>query len=269
MTTNFSLTTRAAAAVMFVVLAAGCAKSTDSSATASTAAPGRTDGSSSAVGSTSTDSSVSADNSIPPDNSESGADSTPALEGTGAESPQPAQKQSPTIPIASLPIGGSQDVDGAHQCGHVSLLRNDLPPGISISVDSIDFKPKGIFDLDGAPCGSAPPCATWAWTTETTDAACTVAVTQLIDSAGSVSLVLTGTVHCPDQSSCDQVRSAFEGSGTQFQFTALTGVVPTNSSSPPAGTDGSSAAGSDSSSSPAVSSSGEPSTSSEASTAGS
>jgi hypothetical protein len=264
MTTNFSLAARAAAAVILMVLAAGCAKSADSSATSSTPGSSTTDGATSADGSTSTDG-TSTDSNTGASPSE--ADSTPAQEGTGAESPQPTKKQSPTIKVASLPIGGSADVDGVHQCGRVSLLLQELPPGISISVTSAEPDPLGIFTLGGDRCGSEPPCATWTWTTQTTDGACTVAATQVIDSADSVTLKLAGTVTCPDQSTCDQVQSKLGGS--QFQFTALPGVVPSSPSSPSGDTtDGSSDAGG-SSSSPAVSGSAEPSTSTEASPTGS
>jgi hypothetical protein len=248
MTTDFSLTARAAAAVILVVLAAGCAKSADSSAASSTPGSGTADGAHSADGATSTDSTSAASDASP-----SEADTTPAQEGTGAESPQPVKKESPTISVASLPIGGSADAGGAHQCGRVSLLLQQLPPGISISVSSIGLDPTGVFALGDDPCGSEPPCARWTWTTGTTDRACTVAATQVIDSADSVTLELTGTVTCPDQSTCDQVRNTLGGS--QFQFTAIPGVVSGSSS--------------DSSSSPAVSASVEPSTSTEASTAGS
>ncbi|MDQ1745177.1 MAG: hypothetical protein QOE23_3516, partial [Pseudonocardiales bacterium] len=187
----------------------------------------------------------------------------------GAESPQPA-RQAPTISVASLPVGGDTDQDGARQCGHVSLIvHNELPKGISVSIDSIGLSRKDIFTLGGDLCApDSPPCTTaWMWTTDTANRQCTVAVTQVTDSAEPVALVLTGTVHCPDQSACDDVQHSFDanGSNTRIQFTPSLGVVSGGSASASAG----SPAASPSDTGPSPAASPESSTTAEASTSGS
>ena len=230
MTTQLTLAARVTTAAVLIMLAAGCADSADPPAGSST------EGSSSANVSGSTDGST--DGAGAPS---SEAASTPAQEGTGAESPQPATETGPVLKVASLPVGGSPEVDGARQCVHVNLLNTVLPPGVTISVDEITLNPPDIFSLSGDPCGSEPPCTTsWTWTAETASKQCTVAVTQLSGSTGSAGLVMASTVSCADQGACDQVQSGFGGSGTQLYFTA-TPVTPTDpvSSSPASDSGGS------------------------------
>jgi hypothetical protein len=261
MTTRLPLATRAAVAVVLVVLAAGCAQSTPSSGGPSTTESSATAGSSPLSGSSSTDAAAT------PGNSPTQADSTPAQEGTGAESPQPAKKGAPTISVASLPIGGSTDGDGgAHQCADVNLSPpTPLPPGITASIDAIDLSPQGIFNLSGGQCGSTQRCTTsWTWKTDT-PGGCTVAVTQVADSSDRVTLIVASTVTCPDQSTCDRIQSEFKGNGSQIGFTALTGVVSGGSTSG----SGSSAGASPSDSGSSPSGSPETSAATEATTAGS
>jgi hypothetical protein len=221
MTTRLPFVARTAAAVVLVALGAGCAKSTPSSGGSST---------------TGTDTGASIGNSATPDDSAAPADSTPAQEGTGVESPQPSQNGGPTISVASLPVGGNTDEDGARQCGHVSLIvHNELPKGISISIDSIGLSPEGIFTLGGDLCSpDSTPCTTnWTWTRDTANKQCTVAVTQVADSEEPVALVLGGTVHCSDQSACDDVQRSFDGNGanTHIEFRPSLGVVSSGSTS--------------------------------------
>lgn len=261
MTTRSTTAVRAAATIVLLVLGVGCAKSDDaaggSSGTAlssannatatvdSSAADGSTATSSStATGSSiTTSSSIATSSSVPaggssaPGGSASEADSTPAQEGSGAEAPQAPKKGGPSISVASLPVGGNVDVEGARQCGHVNLITHDqLPPGISISIDSIGLSSDDIFALHGDLCGSARPCTTsWTWTTDTAGSACTVAVTQVRqvpNSTYSAELVLGGTVTCPNQDACNQVQSGFDGngSGTHIVFEASTEVAATDPS---------------------------------------
>lgn len=231
MTTNFSFRVHGAAALILLALSAGCASSSGSS-TAGSSAP---EGSSATDGSTSTGT-TSSETSAASHASPSEADTTPAQEGSGAESPQSAQKGGPTISVASLPVGGNTDQKGAAQCGHVNLIaHNELPRGISISIDSIGLSTEGVFTLGGDLCApDSTPCTTaWTWTTDTASRQCTVAVTQVADSDKPVALVLVGTVHCPDQQACDDVQRSFDGNGsnTQIQFTPSLGVVSGGSSS--------------------------------------
>lgn len=223
-----SVTIRSAVAVAVVVLVAGCTGSSPTRAGPSTADATATEGA------TATDNSVSAGNSASSGVLATEAASTPAVEGTGAESPQQPNNGGPTISVASLPVGGDTDTDGARQCAHVRLITHDqLPARVSISIDSIRLSREGIFSIGGDLCGSdRSPCAGYSWTTDTAGGECTVDVTQIKDSTETVTLVLAGTVHCPDQPACDQVQSGFDGngSGTQIDFTASTGVVSASSS---------------------------------------
>jgi hypothetical protein len=268
MTIRLPLATRAATAIVLVMLTAGCGDSTPSSAGSVTTGAGSAEVAGSPGGVSQTDSAgpagsgsagpgstdsgsagaASTEGSQQPGGAPSAADSSPPQEGAGPESPRPQTKSGPTVPIASLPIGGSPDVEGARQCGQVNLLGVDqLPPGISISVDSIALNPPGIFDFGGDLCGSAPPCTTsWTWTTETASKTCAVAVTQVADASKSVTLELSSTVSCPDQNTCELARRVLRaGGGSQLLSTAVPGVV--GSSSPAAGESGSSDPGSTSS----------------------
>ncbi|MDQ1739587.1 MAG: hypothetical protein QOE53_1239 [Pseudonocardiales bacterium] len=277
MTIRLPLATQAAAAIVLVMLAAGCGNSTPSSAGSDTGS-GSTEVAGSLEGSTPTGTAGSTNTAASTGNSPTTTggspaqtDSTPAQEGTGAESPQPEQKGGPTISVASLPVGGNRDEDGARQCGHVGLIvHNGLPAGISISIDSIGLSREGIFTLGGDLCApdSAPCTTTWTWTTDTANKQCAVAVTQVADSEEPVALVLVGTVHCPDQRACDDVQRSFDGNGsdTQIKFEPSLGVV--SGGSTPASS-GSSAGASPSDSGSSPSGSAETSAATEASTSGS
>jgi hypothetical protein len=275
--TRSSLAIHAAAAAVLVVLAAGCAKPTPSSAGSSSAGSSTTGAGSNSTGTAgSTGTAASTDQSTTAGSSPSPADSTPAQEGTGAESPQPEQKGGPTISVASLPVGGDADDDGVRQCGHVSLIvHNELPKGISISIDSIGLSREGIFTLGGDLCApdSAPCTTAWTWTTDTATKQCTVAVTQVAESEEPVALVLVGTVHCPDQSACDDVQRSFDGNGsnTHIEFTPSLGVVPSGSTAGPSSSSAATSPSDSSSSSSSSSPAGSPETTAatEASTSGS
>lgn len=243
MTTRRSLVTRVAGAIALLVLAAGCAKSSPSSAGSSNTGANAANAAGSPGGSAMSGTATPTSNSSAPGGgSPSQADSTPAQEGTGAESPQPAQQGSPTISLASLPVGGETDRDGARQCAHVGL-HTPLPKGTSISITAIGLSRGGIFTLGGDLCApDSTPCTTaWTWTTDTVDSECAVAVTQVSESEEPVTLVVHATAQCPDQSACDDVQRSLGANGSKLTFTPLPGVVPgSSSSSPAAATPGSS-----------------------------
>lgn len=228
---RLTLAARTAVALALFVLATGCASSTpDTAGTATvgaTASQSATATDNSAPAGDSTSDSTTAGNSVSPTGVASETASIPAVEGTGAESPQQPANGGPTISVASLPVGGDVNTDGARQCAHVNLITNDqLPKWVSVSIDSISLSPEGIFRLGGDLCEPAgPACAGYSWTAGTTGRECAVDVTQIKDSTDTVTLVLAGTVHCPDQRTCDQVQNAFNTSGARIDFTASAGVV--------------------------------------------
>ncbi|HEU5271896.1 MAG TPA: hypothetical protein VFU36_18385 [Jatrophihabitans sp.] len=161
-------------------------------------------------------------------------DSSPAAEGSGPESPQPAQGGGPSITVASLPVGGdgghdSNDPNPAQQCGSVNWLLGPLPADVVVELGDISFDPSGIFSLGGSGCPSdQPTCQSGThWTTD--NSGCGVPVIQGDPNADStVSIVVAGTVHCASQAECDQLAEQLKsGSGTQATITA----VPFGSSS--------------------------------------
>jgi hypothetical protein len=190
------VTTLAAVVAVLVLLGAGCTgKSSDSANSTNTASSS---------------------------DSASLADSTPATEGSGPESPQPSKNGGPSLSVASLPIGGGVSEVGDLQCADVHMVgAGELPAQVVISLDEITLKPGGLFDLASGNCGAnEPACSTsWTWTPDTLNNGCIVAAKQVVD-ANTVpadtfaSLILVATIHCPDDSSCNQLRPLFtDGAG--------------------------------------------------------
>jgi hypothetical protein len=195
------------------------------------------------------------------DSSSAATDSEPATESTGPEPPESSRNGGPAITVASLPIGGSPDVDGAQQCGDVNWLgQKPLPPGVAVSVEQIGLDREGIFQFGGEACRNSgrPTCSTsWMWTSTQTSG-CSVPVVQIVDpeSPQEVTLILSGTVRCADISACKQALSGQEGSSVVFE--ADPGVVTNGSSSSESSSDssGSSESSSESSSGSSESSAG-------------
>lgn len=159
-------------------------------------------------------------------------DSSPAAEGSGPESPQPAQGGGPSITVASLPVGGigTQDPNNPdQQCGSVNWVLGPLPTDVVVELGDISFDPSGIFSLGGSGCPSDQPICGSAtrWTTDSSG--CVVPVVQVDPNSGStVSIVVAGTVHCASQAECDQVGEQLKNaSGSRATVTA----VPHGSSS--------------------------------------
>jgi hypothetical protein len=125
--------------------------------------------------------------------------STPAVEGTGAERPAPAGDAPPAIKIASLPIGGGADDDTAtHQCVSVSWLGSRIPEGVSIVVTAVRIEPAGVFAQSGSGCGRPPCRASFAFLAQ--GDTCTVPVTAEGRPGSTARLHVDGTVRCPQGS---------------------------------------------------------------------
>lgn len=140
------------------------------------------------------------------------AASTPSIEGTGPEKPQPSQSGQPSVNLARLPVGGgfTGDENGNARCVGVSWLAG-FPKGVRrISVSGMTFAPQGVFKAGGNGCGSQQSGCT-AFTADHPD--CQLSVVQVKDADITVTLTLRGTVSCTDQRSCaDFVKSAAPGS---------------------------------------------------------
>jgi hypothetical protein len=190
--------------------------------------------------------------------SQTATDTTPATEGTGPESPQQSKDAGPVAHLPSLPIGGDDpDQSGDQQCATVNWLGDKpIPPGVTITIDTIGFDLDGFFRLGGSLCdaGAAPCTTSWRFTADTEDDSCAVAVTQIkdVDNETQVQLVLAGTIYCTTQIACDDY-AAKSGGGSQIAFTAEPDVIEGSSSS---GSSSSSSSSSDESSSSSDSSSG-------------
>ena len=166
--------------------------------------------------------------------------SAPPTESTSTEASQ-RRAGGIAITVASLPIGGNTDGQGAQQCADVGLTNvpDPLPPDVSISVTGVRLEPDGIFAVGGdrAACGQTastdePTCPqTWTWTAGRMGR-CVVVVTQIVDSDRGVTLKLRGNVRCSKQSSCNAIKDA----GTsQIEFQAEVGVVSHSPSVPDGG----------------------------------
>lgn len=173
----------------------------------------------------------------------SGSDSTvpitgdPATEGATTEAAQPGGGGGTAISIPSLPIGGNAEGDGAEQCAEVNWLGpKPIPPDVTISLTGLGLDPEGIFQFGGNACaGDKPECTTaWRWQSNTADIECLVPATQIVDveSQKSVTLVLAGSVHCTEQSSCAEFAQL---GGSQIQYTAQPGAVSTSPDGPASG----------------------------------
>ncbi|QRP43302.1 hypothetical protein [Amycolatopsis sp. FDAARGOS 1241] len=131
-------------------------------------------------------------------------DSNPATEGMGTEAPRSSER-SGSIQLAGLPIGGGNDERGKDDCVGVSLLSSDVPEGAAVVVGQVDAGPGNVVTTAGGSCDSAPPCASYTFTSQAN--ACSVAITwQKPGDDGW--LAMRGTVACTgDQSACDLFRS--------------------------------------------------------------
>ncbi|MFI5610913.1 hypothetical protein [Amycolatopsis sp. NPDC051903] len=131
-------------------------------------------------------------------------DSSPSTEGTGTEQPLPPGKGG-SVQLAGLPIGGGNDGQGKDDCVGVSLLDSAVPEGAAIVVGQVDAGPGDVVTTAGGSCDSAPPCASYTFTSQAN--ACSVAITWRKPGDDGW-LAMRGTVTCGgDQSACDLFRS--------------------------------------------------------------
>ena len=157
--------------------------------------------------------------------------SSPAVEGSGPESPPPRKDGGPSITVASLPVGGNADQDPENplqQCASVNWLLGSLPSGVVVRLGDVSFDPSGIFQQGGSGCGSNQPVC-HAGTTWTKDgSSCSLPVTQLDESsAADVTLLVPGKISCPSQVVCDQLNGQLTGqTGLQIVLTAIPNGTP-------------------------------------------
>lgn len=135
---------------------------------------------------------------------ESDVTSEPPTEPTGPETPQKSAAK-PSVTFANLPIGGSGPVSDG--CASAPWISGEIPPGVSVTVDSIEFDPGDIFEEGGGGCGSKPQCRGWTWKSGDGEKPCYVSVRQVDPSAvHSVSMRLNGTVTCDEPATCQEFK---------------------------------------------------------------
>jgi|SRR6266545_2166381 len=121
----------------------------------------------------------------------------PTVEPTGQpETPQQPGQGGPSIPVPTLPIGGTPDGSDIDQCVVANWLGDsDVPKNVSIIVNTVQIKPPGVFDKIGSGCDSTPACEGFAFTSTRTN--CSVKVRAKATHGQSARLTITGQLRCP------------------------------------------------------------------------
>src|SRR4051794_4961193 len=142
---------------------------------------------------------------------------TASAEPTATESAEQDGSKAVAVELPGLPIGGS-DVEfdaPSTQCADVSWTGGEIPPGVQVSISSLQVSAE--FSLDDQPCGDGPPClAGFVFTSD--GGGCTVGVTWsgATPSDGQGSLAAdAGKVACPDEQTCADFTAAVESAGVQ------------------------------------------------------
>lgn len=121
----------------------------------------------------------------------------PSVEPTGQpEKPQQPGGGAPSIPVPTLPIGGSPDDSQVDQCVIANWLGDsDVPGNVSIVVKTVEIKPSGVFDQTGSGCEGTPSCRGFAFTA--TRKQCSVAIRAKAEHGRSARLLIAGDLRCP------------------------------------------------------------------------
>jgi len=140
----------------------------------------------------------------------------PPVEPTEQESTRTSQDK-PSIKLASAPIGGNVETDGADRCAEVNWLgRNPIPAGTTIQLGAASLDPTDAFDLYQDACDSdLRPCTDVAWQTNSFTP-CYVGARQVArgDRAGKLIIAMTAT--CETEADCQSL--AGENPGSQITF---------------------------------------------------
>jgi hypothetical protein len=144
------------------------------------------------------------------------SDSEPPVEPTEPEESQPGLRL-PSIEIASAPIGGNVQVDGATQCAEVNWLgANPIPVGTIISVGTPHLEPGGVFELDQSACAEEfRPCTAVQWQA-TSFTPCYVGVRQLANSDNTIQLIMAVSATCATEPDCKTLEGDQPGSQISF-----------------------------------------------------
>jgi hypothetical protein len=133
----------------------------------------------------------------PVEGTDSNTASGPPAEGSGPEAPQRGGTSRPSIPVASLPIGGD-DVklpDRAPGCASAAWLGDDLPSGVSVSVTAVVIKP-AVF-VTSSECGGHEPLCLGSFAFTANQRSCDIPVAATGEPDTEAELTLTGKARCP------------------------------------------------------------------------
>jgi hypothetical protein len=122
----------------------------------------------------------------------------PSIEPTGQpEKPQKPGGGEPSIPVPTLPIGGTPDGSQVDQCVIANWLGDsDVPKNVSILVKTIEIKPPGVFDKTGSGCDGTTSCSGgFNFTSSRTK--CSIAVKAKAEHGRTANLSFTGALRCP------------------------------------------------------------------------
>ncbi|MBA2696767.1 MAG: hypothetical protein H0U62_13225 [Actinobacteria bacterium] len=129
---------------------------------------------------------------------------SPSEETDGAEAPVEGES-GVSLEIAGLPVGSGQTVDlGGAWCG-IFFWGGSLPTGVDLEITEVVVGETGGAVL-AEPCEGSPPCAGTTISVDSPEQGCAVVVTPPAPAAPSVEVRLDGTLHCPDQATCDSLN---------------------------------------------------------------
>jgi hypothetical protein len=146
---------------------------------------------------------VTGTTSAPPETEEPAP--TPSVETQGqVEPPVEGGDDKVAIELAGLPVGGGASVDVDGTWCQVLFWGEGFPAGVSLEVTRVEIV-EGEGTLRVLPCEGYPPCVQTVLDAD--HVGCTVAVTPPSPTADRIVVVrLDGTLTCPDQATCDELR---------------------------------------------------------------
>ena len=140
----------------------------------------------------------------------------PPVESTEPEPPQNTQNK-PSIELASAPIGGNIQTEGADQCAEVNWLgRNPIPAGTTIQLGEASLNPTDLFDLYQDACDTdLRPCTEVTWQT-TSFTPCYVGARQVARGDRAAKLIIAATATCDTEADCQSLAGDTPGSQISF-----------------------------------------------------
>ncbi len=131
---------------------------------------------------------------------------SPSATAQPTETPLETDDAGVTIALPGLPVGGDGIATDAGGAWCVSLFWNDtLPEGVTLTVDTVVLHPDTPAAVGAAGCSGLPPCV--GATIEAPGDGCSVLLTPGDASADVLRFRLDGTLHCPDEPTCDDAAT--------------------------------------------------------------